>query len=298
MMNKVKLMLALLRPQQWGKNLFVFVPVFFDRHMADIFYLRATFILFIVLCFMESSVYCFNDIYDADDDAMFPDKRKKLIASGLVSKSIGYVMMVICLILSVFVFFSFRNMFLNLSEVISVLVLYLLMNVAYTIILKQICIVDVFIIAIGYVFRILAACFSTNIYMSHWVVLMTFLLALFLAFSKRREDVVMTEKGSVLIRRGIGKYNVVFVNQAITVTGCITMVCYIMYSVSPEVVSRFDNQYIYLTSIFVLAGIIRFLQIIIVDEKSGGPFVLLMKDGFIKGCVLCWILSFIVILYA
>jgi 4-hydroxybenzoate polyprenyltransferase len=163
--------------------------------------------------------------------------------------------------------------------------------------LKQIAIVDVFIIAIGFVLRILAGGFATGIYLSHWIILMTFLLALFLAFAKRRDDVVMFEESGVMIRGNVNRYNLAFMNQVIAVVGTLTMMCYIMYTVSPETMERFQSSYIYTTSIFVLAGIIRYLQITIVDVKSGSPTKVLMKDRFLQACIIGWVLTFVVIIY-
>ena len=105
------------------------------------------------------------------------------------------------------------------------------MNIAYCIKLKQKAIVDVFIIAVGFVFRVLVGGFATGIWVSHWIILMTFLLALFLAFAKRRDDIVMFEETGVKARQNVDRYNVVFMNQAIGIVASITIVCYIMYTV-------------------------------------------------------------------
>jgi 4-hydroxybenzoate polyprenyltransferase len=171
------------------------------------------------------------------------------------------------------------------------------MNLVYCVRLKQIAVVDVFIIAIGFVLRVLIGGFATGIYISHWIVLMTFLLALFLAFAKRRDDVVMFESTGMKARKNVDRYNLDFMNQVIGVIASITMVCYIMYTVSEEVVRRLHCQYVYVTAIFVLAGIIRYLQVTIVDVKSGSPTKVLMKDRFLQLCILGWIATFAVILY-
>ena len=171
------------------------------------------------------------------------------------------------------------------------------MNVAYCMKLKQIAIVDVFIIAVGFVLRIAIGGLVTGIYISHWLVLMTFLLALFLALAKRRDDVVMYEKSGVKVRENVNGYNLSFLNQSISIVASITMVCYMMYTVSPEVEERFNNSNVFLTVIFVLAGIIRYIQITVVDVKSGSPTKVLMHDRFIQLTILGWLLSFIIIIY-
>ena len=178
-----------------------------------------------------------------------------------------------------------------------VVVSYILLNIAYCVRLKQIALVDVFVIATGFVLRVFAGGFATGIYLSHWIILMTFLLALFLAFAKRRDDVVIYEDTGVIARKNVNRYNLDFMNQAITIVASITMVCYILYTVSPEVIERFDSPYVYITSIFVLAGIIRYLQLTIVDVKSGSPTKILMKDLFIQLCIVGWVCVFITIIY-
>lgn len=171
------------------------------------------------------------------------------------------------------------------------------MNVAYCVRLKQIAIIDVFIIAVGFVLRILVGGVASGTQLSHWIILITFLLALFLAFAKRRDDVVMYEQTSVVVRRNVNRYNLAFMNQAIGIVASITMVCYIMYTVSDEVVAQMHTPYLYVTSVFVLAGIIRYLQLTIVDVRSGSPTKVLMHDRFIQGCIAGWILTFLLIIY-
>lgn len=126
--------------------------------------------------------------------------------------------------------------------------------------------------------RIILGGVATGIILSHWIIIMTFLLALFLAFAKRRDDVVMYENTGVKVRKNVNRYNIDFMNQAITIVATITVIAYIMYTVSPDVVARIKSPYLYMTSIFVLLGIMRYLQLTIVDIKSGSPTKVLMKD--------------------
>ena len=290
-MNFIKL----LRPHQWLKNVFIFLPLFFDRHLFDVNYLVPSLLMFFSYSFAASGIYCFNDIYDVEADRNHPEKCKRPIASGAVKVASAYILILLCFAIS----FAIITMgeFENKSKLYGVIAFYILMNIAYCIKLKQIAIVDVFIIAVGFVLRILVGGFATGIYLSHWIVLMTFLLALFLAFAKRRDDVVMYEDSGVKMRKNVNRYNVAFMNQLIAVVACLTMVCYIMYTVSPEVIERFHSSYIYVTSIFVLAGIIRYLQLTIVDVKSGSPTKVLLKDHFVLACIVGWIVTFVIILY-
>jgi 4-hydroxybenzoate polyprenyltransferase len=290
--------LQLLRPHQWLKNLFIFLPLFFDRHLFEWNYFLPALVAFFAYCFAASSIYCFNDIYDVEADRLHPKKCKRPIASGAISKTMGYILMAASLLISLAILLMCQNLIGGGKiYLLGILAFYYLMNLAYCIRLKQQAIVDVFIIALGFVLRILMGGVATGIYISHWIILMTFLLALFLAFAKRRDDVAMFEASGVKARKNIDRYNLDFMNQAISVVASITMVCYIMYTVSEDVVTRLGSRYVYVTSVFVLAGIIRYLQVAIVDVKSGSPTKVLMKDRFVQACVVGWLITFALILY-
>ena len=138
---------------------------------------------------------------------------------------------------------------------------------------------------------------ATSIYPTPWLVLMTFLLALFLAFAKRRDDVVIYTKTGEEPRKGINRYNIPFMNEVIGLLSAVTIVCYIMYTLTEGVMQRFHSQYVYLTSFWVLAAIIKYLQITIVDVKSGSPTKVLLKNRFIQMCILGWIASFFFLIY-
>ncbi len=294
----IKSILQLARPQQWIKNTFIFLPIFFDGKLLHPDLLLATAIVFATYCLAASGVYCFNDIYDAEADKLHPKKCLRPIASGTVSKTAAYSIMGVCFLISILlVTISFHDEYPKMLRLIGVITFYILMNIAYCVKLKQKAIVDVFIIATGFVLRIVAGGFATGIHLSQWIVLMTFLLALFLAFAKRRDDVVIYEDTGILTRKNVSRYNLAFMNQAIGIVASITMVCYIMYTVSPEVTERFHSHYVYITSVYVLAGIIRYLQVTLVDVRSGSPTKILLKDRFIQACIIGWVMTFFFTLY-
>lgn len=299
MNGRVKLFsyFALLRPHQWLKNTFIFLPSFLDGKLMNQEFLMPSVIAFVSFCMAASCIYCFNDIYDVEADRKHPVKRWRSIASGAISKTMGYAMMMLCAVASLSVISIFPLTSVRKSQLLLIISSYIIINIAYCIKLKRFAIVDVFIIATGFVLRIFAGGVATGIYLSHWIILMTFLLALFLAFAKRRDDVVMYLETGVKARKNVNRYNLTFMNQVIGIIASITMVCYIMYTVSPEVTERLHSPFLYLTAIFVLAGIIRYLQLTIIDVKSGSPTKILMKDRFVQCCVLGWILSFGMIIY-
>lgn len=290
--------ITLIRPHQLVKNIFVFTPLFFDRHVTDWHYVWPCLVAFIAFCLAASGIYCFNDIHDADADRQHPVKCMRPVASGAVSKQTAYVTMSIVWILAIMLvawacIYSGRIRI----GLIGTLLLYVVMNVAYCIKLKQIALLDVFMIAIGFVLRVAAGGMATGIILSHWIVLTTFLLTLFLAVAKRRDDATIYETTGVKARKNVECYNMDFLNQSIGVLGSVTIVCYILYTVSDEVVERMGSHYLYVTSVFVLAGIMRYMQITLVDRKSGNPTKVLLQDHFIHVCIIGWISAFTIILY-
>ncbi len=288
----------LIRPHQWLKNLFVFSPLFFDRHATDWSYVWPCMQAFIAFCLVASGIYCFNDVYDSEADRRHPVKRCRPVASGAISVRVAYATMAIVWLLAISLLFfgSFGDDETRIG-LAGILFFYVVMNVCYCIKLKHVALLDVLIIATGFVLRIVVGGLATGIVLSHWIVLTTFLLALFLAVSKRRDDVVIYETVGVKARRNVHRYNLDFLNQTIGILGSITIMCYILYTVSEEVVERIGSQYLYATSSFVLAGILRYMQLTLVDRKSGSPTKVLLRDHFIQLCVVGWIVAFAIILY-
>ena len=291
MLNYIKL----LRPLQWLKNTFVFAPIFFSNNLLKPDCFWPTLIVFISFCFISSSIYCFNDLKDAEADRMHPKKCHRPIASGKVSVKGGYIMMAICLT-GAFALLSLAHS-INTPYLYIIVGGYWLMNIAYCLRLKQIAILDVSIIAIGFVMRVLVGGLVVDIWVSHWLVLMTFLVTFFLALSKRNDDYRIYEQTGIKPRVSISGYNKIFINEATAIVGAVTLVCYIMYTMSPEVIERMGTRYVYLTTGWVLAGLLRYLQNMIVFGLSGSPTKSLVKDHFIQFCILGWLASFFVIIY-
>jgi 4-hydroxybenzoate polyprenyltransferase len=292
---QIKFLIQLLRPEQWVKNLFVFLPLYFSGQLLNIDLFLLCIVAFLAFSFAASSIYCFNDIYDVETDRLHPKKCKRPIATGKITVKAAYVVMAICFALSLSILFCFGSKAkLMLMALIS---LYYLMNIAYSVKLKHYAIVDVIVISMGFVLRILTGGAATGIWLSEWIIMMTFLLALFLAFAKRRDDVVLYQNKGISPRKNTNRYNLDFMNQVITIISAVTIIAYIMYTLSPDVIERFHSKNIYITTVFVLVGIIRYLQITIVDLKSGNPTTILLKDRFIQLCVAGWIISFLIIIY-
>ena len=286
--------MRIIRVRQWVKNFFVFVPLFFGGAIMDMSALWAGIVIFTAFCFAASAIYCLNDIVDVEADRQHPVKCNRPIASGEVSIGEGWMLMVLMVGLSAGVLLLLPQ---HGWRVAGVVAAYLVLNVGYCVKLKDSAIVDVCIVAFGFVLRILAGGEATGIVLSKWIVLMTFLLTLFLSFAKRRDDVLRMDATGVPPRKNTIRYNLTFINQAITVTGSVMLVCYIMYTVSPETQEHFHTDYLYLTSVYVLVGLLRYMQIAVVDKQSGDPTKVILKDRAIQVIVLAWIVTFLFIIY-
>ncbi len=292
----LKSMCRLIRPQQWVKNGFVFIPIFFGRSLFDAWVWVDAIITFLAFCAISSAVYCMNDIRDVESDRRHPRKCKRPIAAGEISVSQAWIMF------AAFVLASFGLALFCLKRITGlyvclILMTYLVLNIAYTLGLKKVSILDVFIISLGFVLRLAAGGVSESISLTPWIVLMTFLLTLFLAFAKRRDDVILLEQSGQSPRASVRNYNLQFMDATLGILASITIVCYIMFCVSPEVVTRMGSDYVYVSSAFVIAGILRYLQIAIVKKGSGSPTEALIHDRFLQSCIILWAVFFFVILY-
>ena len=289
-----KAYLNLIRPKQWIKNFFVMVPLFFGGELFDLKSLIAGAITFMAYSFAASSIYCYNDIHDVDDDRRHPAKCTRPVASGAVSVFQAYILMGLMILLSMICITFLPE---NNIETGGVILFYWVLNIAYCAKLKRYAIVDVCIVAFGFVLRLFAGGFASDILLSKWIVLMTFLITLFMSFAKRRDDVLRMEETGEAPRHNTIRYNLTFINQAITITASVTLVCYIMYTVSPEVIEHFHTDYLYLTSVFVLLGLLRYIQLAVVDKESGDPTKIILKDHFTQLVVFAWLISFLIIIY-
>lgn len=290
----MKNIIRLIRPHQWVKNLVVLLPIFFGGALLHIESVYAGLVTALCFSFAASSIYCLNDIVDVEDDRQHPVKCHRPMASGAISITQGYTLMFLMFVLSMLSTFLLRQ---SQLETASVILFYWLLNIAYCLKLKQYAIIDVCVVSFGFVLRILAGGYATSIHLSKWIVLMTFLLMLFLSFAKRRDDVVRMNETGHAPRQNTIRYNLTFINQAITITSSVTLVCYIMYTVSPETIQNFHTDYLYLTSVFVLVGLLRYIQIAVVDKRSGDPTKVMLHDRFMQFVVLAFGLAFLFIIY-
>lgn len=277
-------MLQLLRLHQWIKNLLLFVPIFFSGQIQNIDLLLQVLVAFFSYSLMASTVYILNDYVDIQRDKLHPTKQNRPLASGKVSKSQAQILFVILLISSLGISFFVSY------KLTIILAIYFVVNVLYSLRLKHEAIVDITIIATGFLLRIFAGSIPFEIVVSKWLIIMIFLSAMFIGIAKRRGELILENDGAT--RKSLEGYNLQFVDIAMVMMAAVTIVCYIMYTVSEEVVARIGSDDIYMTTFFVIIGILRYLQQTIVFTKTEAPTKVFLKDRFIQVCIVLWIIVF------
>jgi len=282
--------LQLMRTKQWMKNLFIFTPMIFALQLFDLPSLWASFMAFVSFSLTASSLYIFNDIRDIKVDRLHPRKKFRPIASGKISVNSSYRISLALAVLGLSL-----GAFLDVNNLL-VLLCYILLNVAYTLKLKHIALIDIFCIALGFVLRLFMGGYATSIKLSHWIIVMTFLLAIFLALAKRRDDVIIFLNGGE-VRKSIEGYNLKLIDYSMALSAAVVLVAYLMYCMSVEVINKIGSSYIYITFPFVLLGLMRYLQITFVLEDSGSPTEILLKDRFMQLTLVGWMLTFVLLMY-
>ncbi|MBO9633771.1 MAG: decaprenyl-phosphate phosphoribosyltransferase [Chitinophagaceae bacterium] len=285
--------IKLVRPKDWAKNLFLFVPSFFAGKMFNLYKFELLVGGFFAFSFLASSIYILNDYRDIESDRKHPTKCKRPLAAGTVSKPVA---LIICFVL--FAAGMLISYLLDSSgKFLFVACLYYILNIGYCFGLKNVSIVDLIIVATGFVLRVKGGSILAEVDLSHWLTIMTFLLAIFMAIAKRRDDVMLKASTGLDMRKVVKGYNLEYLNLMLGLICAILIVTYINYTTSSAVLySQFGHR-IYYTALFVIAGIMRYLQITFVQNKAGSPTEILYKDRFIQVTLLLWIASFFFILY-
>lgn len=283
--------IKLARPHQYVKNIFLWLPLFFGYRLVDKAVIIPTLLAFIAFCFIASAVYSINDVMDVKEDCRHPKKRHRPVANGDISpkKAILYSI-VLSLAAIVISMVGVSNYFLIFIGI------YLVMNIAYSTSLKHIAILDVVLVSFSYVIRVAAGGFASGLVVSHWLYIMTFLLALFIAFAKRRDDLLLAEDGNAT-RKSIDGYNRDFLLSAMVLLSAVLIVSYILYTVSPSVMEKHGSNHLYITAFWVVLGLLRYLQVTFVGQNSGSPVRLLLSDKFLQISIMGWLLTFYILLY-
>lgn len=280
-----------MRPVQWTKNLFVFAALIFSQKFFEMGLLAETIAAFLIFCFLSGALYIFNDIWDINEDKSHPKKSKRPIASGELRRTAGVTLFILlsasCLIAASFLSFYFFLAALT----------YFLLQMAYTVRLKHVVILDVFIIAAGFVIRVVAGGLVIQVPISSWLLVCTTLLALFIGMSKRRHELVLLNDRASDHRPILKEYSAYLLDQMIAVVTASTLIAYCLYTISEETVEKFGTTHLVYTSAFVLYGIFRYLYLVHQKGKGGSPEEIIIQDKPLLINILLWVGSAIAIIY-
>jgi len=292
-MNKVIFFIISLRPKQWVKNGFIFAPLMFSLKFLVFKDVKNSFVAFILFSIVTGSVYILNDCFDKSYDKGHPKKKNRPIASGKLSVQFAALVAIFISLLSLFIIFNYNKDFFYIS------IIYIFMNILYTVYLKKIVILDVFLIAAGFVLRVLIGGVIIKIELSPWILIITFLLSMFLGFIKRRQELVKinsSESKKNEQRISLKKYNVPFLDQLISITTATTLISYISYVLNPQVQERLDTKQLYLTVPFVIFGIFRYLYLTYTKDEGESPEEIIFTDLPFTLNIVIWIVGFILLL--
>ncbi len=282
--------LAVLRPRQWVKNLFVFAGLIFSQSLFTPL-LWPALAAFAIFCALSGAIYVFNDVADVEKDRIHPTKRTRPIARGALSIPAALTLGVLLLVGSLLAAFALSVPFGLVAAAYAGLL------TAYSVWLKHVVIVDVLTVAAGFVLRAVAGAAAIHVEISGWLVICTILVALFLALGKRRHE-YRTLRGDAAAHRPIlAEYSEGFLDQMVAVVTASTVTAYALYTMSPDTVARFHTRLLPITLPFVLYGIFRYLYLLYRREMGGNPSDLLLNDRALLVNTVLWMLALLVIIY-
>lgn len=280
-----------LRIPQWIKNFFVFAPLIFSENVFNITMLLKTFFAFVLFCVLSGAAYILNDLQDLEEDRLHPVKSKRPLASGRLGKNRAFLAFLFLSLLS-FV----GGFFLDFRFFIALLV-YFVLQLAYSWWLKHVVILDVLSVSIGYLIRVVAGGLVIKVQISPWLLICTLLLALFLALSKRRHELVFLEKKAENHRPILKEYTPHLLDQMVSVVTASVVISYCLYTISDETVEKFGTQNLIATIPFVLYGIFRYLYLVHKKKEGGSPEALIIRDKPLLFAVFLWIVTAMLIIY-
>jgi 4-hydroxybenzoate polyprenyltransferase len=280
-----------LRPQQWIKNLFIFAPLIFSQNIFNRPLLFKPFAAFAAFCLVSSAHYIFNDLRDLEEDRRHPVKSKRPLASGRLRKGPAVGALAVIGAAGLALAASIDVPFLLMAAG------YLVLQTAYSMWLKHVVILDVFVIAAGFLIRVVAGGLAIKVEISSWLLICTILLSLFLAMGKRRYELVLLDKDAASHRPILKEYNTYLLDQMISVVTASTLLAYCLYTISAETVAKFGTRNLIFTVPFVLYGIFRYLYLIHQKAEGGNAEKILLKDKPLILNILLYVLSVFLILY-
>lgn len=283
-------LIRLMRPHQWLKNGFVFVGLLFGHAWRAPDTVALALSAFITFCLLSSAVYIVNDLIDREQDLLHPDKRHRPLASGAVGVPAALALAALSLTGGLgLVFGAFDSLGLPASQAPWIFVVYLLLNAGYNAGLKRVVVLDVFIIAAGFMLRLLAGTLGVGIQPSHWLLLCGLMLTLFLGFAKRRAELNALPAESGSHRRVLDEYTAPMLDQFITLAAGATVIVYSLYTVSEETIAQHDTRWLIVTVPCVIYGLLRYLYRLHKAGGGGDPARELLADPHLLGVFALWL---------
>ena len=282
----VKDYLILMRIQQWIKNFFVFAAIIFSSNL----FISGKFVIiiytFLIFCAASSSVYIINDLFDISADRNHPTKKHRPLASKKIKKNQALILLVILLIIALYFSYSIN---LGLMIIISI---YLIMNLLYSVWLKHMVILDVLIVAIGYVLRVIAGGIAINVGLSPWLLGMTLTLSMILALAKRHSELVNQGTSK---RKVLEHYDIPFINLLLVLSSTLTITIYLLWCIENRL--QTNPNALIASSFFIFYGIIRYLYLTLKLNKAESPTKLVLKDRALQINILLWLIYMIILIY-
>ncbi|HEX9657326.1 MAG TPA: decaprenyl-phosphate phosphoribosyltransferase [Bacteroidota bacterium] len=283
----------LLRPKHWVKNLFVFAPLVFARELFDGNAIALSLRAFGAFCLTASVVYIFNDIADIEADRAHPKKKNRPLAAGAIQKSHAFFSAAILIGIVFFLTYGLTWQFK------AILASYFIMNLAYSFKLKEVVLLDVLVIATGFMMRVLGGAYAIDVYVSTWLILCTLFLSLFLGFAKRRSEIVThSSRGEISQRKVLSLYKVEYLDQMLTLAAAGAVISYALYTVAPRTIEIFGTEKMIYTTVFVVYGVLRYMYLIHMTDSTENPTGAVLSDPGTIINVGLWILSCVFLIYS
>ncbi|MBW1972737.1 MAG: decaprenyl-phosphate phosphoribosyltransferase [Deltaproteobacteria bacterium] len=287
----IKEIIKTARPHQWIKNLLVFIALFFSKNLFHPTFILKTLFAFFLFCFISTSVYFLNDIFDIKKDRLHPQKRFRPIAQGDLSP-------IIAMIFAIFLaFITLCLSYLLGLDFLLLLLIYLVIQIGYNIFFKNMIILDIFAVASGFFIRILAGVFAIDVPLSSWLVISAIMLSLFISIGKRRYEIILLKQEAINHRPILKEYSLSLLDQMISITTPTIIITYMLYTVAPETIKKFGTKNLIFTIPFLLYGLFRYLYLIYTKEKGGSPETILITDKPLLIDILFYIIIVGLILY-
>ena len=284
--------IKLIRIPQWIKNLFVFVPLVFSKHLFDKDYLISSLIAFLIFSLISSIVYVINDIADVESDRLHPQKKFRPIAAGKINSMQAISISGILFIVAIILMQNYNLRF------ISCVGLYFILNIIYSFVLKNIVLLDIFSIAAGFMIRVFAGAFAISVEISSWLILTTMFISLFLAIMKRRSELNIVENHDfIATRKVLQHYSLNFADQMATVASAGVIICYALYTVAQRTVTIFHTDNLIYTTPFVVFGIFRYMYLVYMNQKGENTTEVMITDPAMIINVILYIITTTLIIY-